>query len=173
MLFRSDALDPTRMPGLGEGGEQFDHAVIGGSEVALHQHLGHTRRAAQVSVDLEELGRVEVHQVVGGAVLEKTLHTLEGGLSVLEAGEEVDHPGLGPAHLMASRASLAAIGQSAGQGVAGGLVDHRVILVDLIGGMETEQGGDVAVAPVTKPTAELTLRAIALEVTVAPEMAST
>ena len=50
--------DAARMPGGGQGGQQPQEALM-----ALQQHFGHTGAVAEVAVDLEDQGRMEVKQV--------------------------------------------------------------------------------------------------------------
>ena len=94
----------------GQGGTKFDGSCAVGVELALQQHLAHTSRTAEVTVNLE--GWMGIEQVwigaasrpatvgaavfVGTDILQQLLQDLEGLVGAMEACPKVDAPAGAP-----------------------------------------------------------------------------
>ena len=78
-------------PGLGQRGQNFDLAGV-----ALQQHFGDARRAAEIAVDLERRMGVE-HVRIRARRIEQHGENLVGVLGVLQTGPEVQPPADAPA----------------------------------------------------------------------------
>ena len=91
----AEAFSMAVFPHGGEGGQQLDGAVV-----ALQQHLGDSRRAAEVAVDLER--RMGAEKVRVGACpvaaigldggLQQVLQQPVGMVAIAETGPEADLP---------------------------------------------------------------------------------
>ena len=106
-------MDLAALPFLGQCRKKLNDSVIGGTKMALDKHFVDTRRSPKVPVDLEQHGRMDIHQIIGGTVGQKPMQAIQGRLAILQASEEIDHPRLRPAHRVTARAPLSAIGQAA------------------------------------------------------------
>ena len=145
---RSQARDVTVRPRRRKRRQQSNLSLV-----ALQQHLGDCRRAAEVAVDLKRRVRVE-HVRVGALRAEQELQDVVRVVAVAEPRPEVDPPGGGPA-----RCLIAADLERAFHGCR---QRGRAADVDVVPGEQTEQVRHVAVVdlrrlhvPVLEPFLQL------------------
>ena len=145
---RSQAGDVTVRPRRGKRRQQANLSLV-----ALQQHLGDCRRAAEVAVDLKRRVRVE-HVGVGALGAEQELQDVVRVVAVAEPRPEVDPPRGGPAgRLIAANLERA---------FHGGREFGRAAHVDVVPGEQAEQVRHVPVVdlrrlhvPVVEPFLQL------------------